>query len=62
MGKRNKFLITNALIIVIMAGSCFRILSGGSIRTVEFISVLALGILLGAFLTQLFLTKRNKNS
>lgn len=57
--RKNSGLIITPILIVIMSGNCFRFLSNGNIRTVEFLSILATGVLLGIFLMQL--VSRNKN-
>ncbi|HAH22250.1 MAG TPA: hypothetical protein DCL77_00500 [Prolixibacteraceae bacterium] len=51
---KNKKIGILALLLVISIGNYFRIISDGSIRTVEFISILAIGILTGVLLTQVF--------
>lgn len=43
-----------AILLIISIGNYFRIISDGNIRTVEFLSILAIGILTGVLLTQVF--------
>ena len=51
---KNKVLIISAVLFVISIGNYFRIISDGSIRAVEFISIFAIGALAGILLTQIF--------
>jgi hypothetical protein len=50
--KNSKSLITGVLLIISI-GTYFRIISDGSIRTVEFLSIFAIGGLAGILLTQI---------
>jgi hypothetical protein len=49
---KNKRLIIPAILLVISIGTYMRI-SDGNIRTVEFLSILAVGALAGVLLTQI---------
>jgi hypothetical protein len=57
--RKNPGIIITPILLVIMSGNCLRILSNGNIRTVEFIAILATGVLLGILIMQL-ITLRNK--
>lgn len=50
-----------AVLLIISIGNYFRIISDGSVRTVEFISIFAIGALSGILLTQIITTVRDKN-
>lgn len=58
--RKNSGLIITPILIVIMSGNCYRLVANGNIRTVEFLSILATGVLLGIFLMQVVLKNRNK--
>lgn len=49
--KRNQIIITLALLIIVIA-NYFLLIHDGGVRTVEFLFILAMGILTGVFLTQ----------
>ncbi|MDD2307651.1 MAG: hypothetical protein PHP53_23305 [Prolixibacteraceae bacterium] len=51
-----------AVLFIISIGNYFRIISDGSVRTVEFISIFAIGALSGILLTQIITTVRDKNN
>jgi hypothetical protein len=57
---KNKGIALTAVLLVLSIGNYFRIISDGSIRTVEFISVFAIGMLSGILLVQLIIATRNK--
>lgn len=57
---KNKGIALTAVLLVLSIGNYFRIISDGSIRTVEFISVFAIGMLSGILLVQLITATRNK--
>ena len=57
----NKVIVVTAVLLLISIGNYFRIVSDGSIRTVEFISIFAIGALSGVLLTQIIKTLRDKN-
>jgi hypothetical protein len=46
---------------MIPLGNFFSIISDGSIRTVEFLSIFAIGALAGVLLTQIIIIVKNKN-
>ena len=52
MNKRET--IPSAVLLLISCGTYFMIIYDGSIRTVEFLSILAIGILTGVLFTNLF--------
>jgi len=58
--RKRAILITGGLLIISI-GNCFRIISNGSIRVVEFLSIIFLGMILGVFLTLIILTVKKKN-
>ena len=61
--KRKKTLgVGTAILIVIMSGRCFSIISNSNVRTVDLVAILALGILIGIFVTLLLDTNKNTNS
>lgn len=55
---RKKNIITTAAILVISLGNYFGIIYDGKIRTVEFLSVLAIGVIMGVLLTQIIVVTR----
>lgn len=57
---KNKGIALTAVLLVLSIGNYFRIISDGSIRTVEFISVFAIGMLSGILLVQLITAVKNK--
>ena len=54
-------MVFTAVLLVISIGNYFRIVSDGTIRTVEFLSIFAIGVLSGILLTQIITTFTNKN-
>ena len=52
---KNRSIVITAILLALSIGNYSRIISDGSIRTVEFLSVLAIGMLTGILLTQLFI-------
>lgn len=58
---KNKAIIITAVLLIISIGNYFRIISDSSIRTVEFISIFAIGALAGVLLTQIFKIVKTKN-
>ena len=50
----NRAIIPVAVLLLISCGTYFRTIYDGSIRNVEFLSILAIGILTGVLLTNLF--------
>jgi xanthine/uracil permease len=51
---KNKKIIITAVLLTVSIGNYLTIISDGSIRTVEFISIFAIGALTGVLLTQIF--------
>lgn len=49
------------MILTISIGNYFRIIGNEQVRTVEFISILTIGILIGVLVTQFFRFYFNKN-
>jgi len=49
----NRKMIITAVLLIISIGTYVRIISDGSIRTVEFLSIFAIGALAGVLLTQI---------
>ena len=54
-------MVFTAVLLVISIGNYFRIVSDGTIRTVEFLSIFAIGVLSGILITQIIGTFTNKN-
>jgi len=48
-------LIVSAVIVIVTGGNVIRILEVSKIRTVEFLTILVLGVAFGVFLTHLFI-------
>jgi len=57
---KNRIIITAALLLISVS-NYFGIIYNGSIRTVEFLSIIAIGVLVGVLLTQIIITVKNKN-
>ncbi|HQQ94516.1 MAG TPA: hypothetical protein PLQ93_08170 [Bacteroidia bacterium] len=58
MKNRNTGIL--AIVLVIAAGTCFRILTGSSVRSVEFLSIFVFGFMSGMLVMHL-LRNRKKN-
>lgn len=58
---KNKVIVFAAVFLVISIGNYFRIISDGSIRTVEFLSIFVIGVLSGVLLTEIVKTLIGKN-
>ncbi len=58
---KNRVIVITAILLIVSIGNYFRIISDGSIRTVEFLSILAIGALAGVLLTQILIKLKNKN-
>jgi hypothetical protein len=56
---KNTILIT-AVLLLISIGNFFGVISDGSIRTIDFFSILVIGALFGVLLTQIIITVRAK--
>lgn len=50
---KNRTIIITSVLLIISIGNYFRIISEGSIRTVEFLSIFAIGVLAGVLATQI---------
>ena len=57
---KNKNIVITALLLIVSIGNYFRIISDGSIRTVEFLSIFAIGALTGILVTEVFKNMANK--
>ena len=58
---KNKGIVITVVFLIVSIGNYFRIISDGSIRTVEFLSIFAIGVLAGVLLTQIIVKLKNKN-
>ena len=58
---KKRAISVTAILLVISIGNYFRIISDGSVRTVEFLSIFAIGALAGILLTQVIMAVRDKN-
>jgi len=57
---KNKAIIITSVLLILSIGNYFRIISDGSIRTVEFLSIFAIGVLTGTLATHIIRTINNK--
>jgi hypothetical protein len=51
---RNKTIVITTVLLIIAIGNYFRINTDGYIRSVEFLSIFAIGLLAGVLLVQIF--------
>lgn len=51
---KNKSILLTSLFLILAIGNYSRIIDHGNIRSVEFLSIFAMGILVGILLTQIF--------
>ena len=58
---KNKGIVITVVFLIVSIGNYFRIISDGSIRAVEFLSIFAIGALVGVLLTQIIKIVKNKN-
>ena len=58
---KNKAMVITAVFLMISIGSYFRIVTNEHVRTVEFLTIFAIGALSGVLLTQIVQSVRNKN-
>lgn len=58
---KNKGIVITAVLLIVSIGNYFRIISDGSIRTVEFLSIFAIGALAGVLLTLIIKKVESKN-
>lgn len=56
---KNKVILT-AILLVVSLGTYTSVIADGSIRTVEFISIMVIGALAGILLNQIFSTLKDK--
>jgi membrane protein CcdC involved in cytochrome C biogenesis len=59
---KNKCIIVPALLLIISIGTYFRIIYNGNIRSVEFLSIFAIGLLAGLLISQIskFIKEKKK--
>lgn len=57
---KNSAIVITSILLVVSIGNYRMIVSDSPIRTVEFLSILAIGIFGGVLLTQIIKTARNK--
>lgn len=57
---KNRAIIITVVLLIVSIGNYFRIISDGSIRTVEFISIFAMGALAGVLIIQIIMMMKNK--
>ncbi|MEY3499091.1 MAG: hypothetical protein RL308_760 [Bacteroidota bacterium] len=50
---KNRVIVITTLLLIISIGNYLRIISDGTIRTVEFISIFTIGVLAGVLSTQI---------
>jgi hypothetical protein len=58
---KNRIIVFTAVFLMISIGNYFRVVSDGEIRTVEFISIFAIGALSGVLITQIISILKDKN-
>lgn len=56
---KNRGIVFTAVLLMISIGNYFRLVSEGNIRTVEFISIFAIGALSGVLVTQIIKILKN---
>ena len=57
---RKSAIIITAILLIISIVNCLRITSQNNIRTVEIISIFAVGVLTGILITQIIIVLKNK--
>jgi len=57
---KNKAIIITAVLLIFSIGNYFRIISDGSTRNVEFLSIFAIGLLTGLLTTQIIKSRKDK--
>ena len=57
---KNRAIVITVILLIVSIGNYFRIISDGSIRTVEFISIFAMGALAGVLIIQIINMMKNK--
>ena len=58
---KNRALLITVILLIGSIGNYFRIISDNNIRTVEFLSIFAIGILTGVLFTQIVKMIKEKN-
>jgi len=58
---KNKALVFTSIFLMISIGNYFRLVSDSNIRTIDFISIFAIGALSGVLLVQVIKTLKDKN-
>ncbi len=58
---KNRSIVFTAVFLMISIGNYFRIIADGSVRTVEFLSIFAIGILTGVLLMQVIKMIKDKS-
>ena len=58
---KNKAIVITAVLLIISVGDYFIVISNGSIRTVEFLSIFIIGVLSGVLLTQIIKAIKDRN-
>jgi membrane protein CcdC involved in cytochrome C biogenesis len=58
---KNKGILLTAIFLIVSTGNYFRIVSKGSIRTVEFLSIFVIGVLFGLLITQIIKEIKDQN-
>lgn len=58
---KKRAIVITAILFLISIGNYFRIIYDGSIRTVEFLSIFAIGLLFGILVAQIVLARKNNN-
>lgn len=58
---KKRTISVTAVLLVISIGNYSRIISDGSVRTVDFLSIFAIGALAGVLLTQIITAVKDKN-
>jgi hypothetical protein len=58
---KNKAIVITAVLLIISLWEYFKVISDGSIRTVEFLSIFVIGVLSGVLLTQIIKAIKDRN-
>ena len=59
---KNKSIGVIAMLLIFAIGNYFRMMEASHVRTVEFLSILVIGVLIGALVCQLFQLRRVRKS
>jgi hypothetical protein len=57
---KNKSLLITSLLLIVSIGNYFRIIEDGTVRTVEFLSIFAVGVLSGMLILQVVQLLKSK--